>query len=115
MNDRIWLAADSLVDNARLVIDRPKGSTHPRRVDVQYPLDYGYLEGTVGGDQAAVDVWVGSLPGRTVTALICTIDLEKADAEVKLLISCKLEEEETILAYHNAGSQSAAILRRNSA
>lgn len=114
MNDRIWIAADSLVDNALLVIDRPKGSTHPGHVDVQYPLDYGYLEGTVSGDQAAIDVWVGSQPGRTVTALVCTIDLEKADAEVKLLISCTPDEEETILAFHNAGSQSAAILRRNS-
>lgn len=114
MNDRIWLAADSLVDNARLVIDRPKGSTHPRHVDVQYPLDYGYLVGTLGGDRAAIDVWVGSNPGRTVTALICTIDLAKADAEVKLLISCTPDEEDAILAFHNAGSQSAAILRRNS-
>jgi len=114
MNDRIWRAADSLISRTRFIIDRPKGSIHPRHPDVVYPLDYGYLEGTASGDGLGIDIWVGSLDKQHVTAIICTIDLAKSDAEVKLLIDCTPQEETTILEFHNSGLQSAAtILRRH--
>ena len=112
MNQDIWSAAQKLVDNSNLVIDRPKGSAHPRFSRVIYPLDYGYLEATRAGDGGGIDVWQGSLSGDQVTALVCTIDLNKQDAEVKILLDCTQSEADQILAFHNRGSQVASLLLR---
>ena len=43
-NSDFWTAAETLVAQSRIVIDRPKGSAHPRYPDFLYPVDYGYLE-----------------------------------------------------------------------
>jgi inorganic pyrophosphatase len=74
-----WRKLDRLVAEHELVIDRPKGSRHPRYPEMVYPLDYGYLAGTQAADGAGIDVWVGSLLGRTVTAVVCTVDMLKQD------------------------------------
>ena len=68
-----WSKLDQLVAEHELVIDRPKGSRHPRYPEMTYPLGYGYLEGTQAGGGNGIDVWVGSLPKRTVMAIICTV------------------------------------------
>lgn len=46
MNDEFWNAIDELVKNADIVIDRPKGTTHPRYSHFVYKVDYGYLKET---------------------------------------------------------------------
>lgn len=107
-----WRALDRLVQGSELRVDRPKGSRHPRYAEQVYPLDYGYLEGTVSGDGQGVDVWVGSLPGRSVTGIICAVDLLKRDAEVKILLGCTPEEARQVLSLHNSGDQSAMLLER---
>jgi len=56
-----WTRLEGLVEQSEVVLDRPKGSVHPRRPGIIYPLDYGYLTGTSGGDGDEVDVWRGSL------------------------------------------------------
>ena len=33
-----------------VLVDRPLGSRHPERPDLIYPLNYGYLPGTLSGD-----------------------------------------------------------------
>jgi inorganic pyrophosphatase len=96
------------------MIDRPAGTSHPRYPDFIYPLDYGYLQDTQAMDQGGVDVWVGSLPGRQVTGVICTVDLSKRDTEIKILLGCTDAEARTILAMHNSGSQSGILITRNS-
>ena len=45
-----WHAIDTLVSESRIVIDRPKGSRHPKHPKLIYPVDYGYLEGTLSMD-----------------------------------------------------------------
>jgi inorganic pyrophosphatase len=46
MNDlAFWNSIRDLVVNSHIVIDRPKGSRHPRCKDMIDPLDYGYLDG----------------------------------------------------------------------
>ncbi len=40
------------------IIDRPIGSYHPRFQHLRYPLNYGYIPGTLSGDGEAVDVYV---------------------------------------------------------
>ncbi|HEX4203069.1 MAG TPA: inorganic pyrophosphatase [Ktedonobacteraceae bacterium] len=112
MEDDFWHALDTLVTNSWLVIDRPRGSAHPRYPDNIYPLDYGYLDGTSTTDQQGIDVWVGSLPEKTLTAIILTVDLLKRDSEPKFLLGCTTDEKQQILALHNHGNQSAILIER---
>jgi inorganic pyrophosphatase len=107
-----WTALDRLVAESTVCIDRPKGSRHPRFPDLVYPLDYGYLEGTQAGDGHGIDVWRGSLPSDGITAVVCTVDMLKRDSEVKLLLGCRPAEEDTVVATHNTGPQSAILIRR---
>lgn len=96
-----WQSIDTLVSSGKIIIDRPKGSTHPRFPDIKYELDYGYIENTSSVDGAGIDVWHGSLPSNAVNAIICTVDLMKKDSEIKLLIACTEEEMNTVYEFHN--------------
>jgi len=58
--DGFWSAVDTLIAKPEIVIDRPKGTKHPR-FDFIYPLDYGYLKDTTSHDGGGIDVWRGSL------------------------------------------------------
>lgn len=111
-DDLFWQRLEQLVAQCRVVIDRPAGSIHPRYADFRYPHDYGYLEGTLAMDQGGIDVWRGSLHEQTVSAVICTVDLVKKDAELKILLGCTEEEAREILAVHNSGPQSGILLLR---
>lgn len=110
-----WSSLDRLVADYTLVIDRPRGSVHPRYPDTRYPLDYGYLAGTTAGDGAGIDVWVGSLPARTVTAIVGCVDALKGDAEIKLLVACTAAEARLIRAFHHSGYQTALLVERPTA
>ena len=101
MNAEFWNALDQLLAKSRIVIDRPKGSAHPRYPHMIYPLDYDYLADTSAMDGDGIDVWLGSDPARTLDALICTVDLIKRDSEIKLLIGCTEAEKQLALAQHN--------------
>ncbi len=115
MTNDFWRNLDNLIATSRLRIDRPKGSPHPRYSDCIYPFDYGYLENTQSGDGQGIDIWIGNLPERSVTAIICTLDLIKRDAEIKILLGCSLPEAHKILDIHRQGSQSAILVERESA
>ena len=108
-----WSKLDLLVSATSVVVDRPKGSAHPRIPTLIYPLDYGYLSGTRSGDGHGIDVWIGTLKRRVITGVVCTVDLEKRDTEVKILLGCTRAEQERVLSIHNygAGHQSAVLVR----
>lgn len=107
-----WLALDELVSTQRLVIDRPKGSAHPKFPSLIYPLDYGYLDGTSSMDGEGIDVWVGCLSDNALNAIVCTVDLSKGDAEIKLLLGCNEDDIKLILDVHSWGPMSAILVRR---
>ena len=107
-----WDNLDAFVAAHLVVVDRPRGSAHPRYPDFIYPLDYGYLSATRGSDGSGVDVWVGNLPARQVTGLVCTVDLLKDDLEIKLLLGCSAPEMQAILRVHNDGGHSAILIER---
>lgn len=111
-NDNFWSALETLLSTCEVTIDRPKGSHHPNWPNIAYPLDYGYLEGSESGDGNEIDVWLGSLPDGRLTAVAVTVDLHKRDSEIKLLIRCSEEEIGVVYEFHNGGSQSAVVLRR---
>ena len=106
-----WLGLDQLITDNKLCVDRPKGSPHPNYPSLVYPLDYGYLENTRSADGDGLDVWIGSLNTK-VTGIICTLDLQKRDAEIKLLLGCTSHEARQALAIHNVGSQVGLLLER---
>jgi inorganic pyrophosphatase len=107
-----WKALDELVKTSGIVVDRPKGTAHPRFPTMIYPLDYGYLEGTVAGDGHEIDCWIGSLPERTVVGVVLTVDLLKRDVEAKLLLGCTAEEMQIIQVFQQGGPMSAMLLIR---
>ena len=112
MNHDFWDHLEALVAAGQLVIDRPRGSAHPRYPGFIYPLDYGYLAGTTAADGDGIDVWIGSLPERRVTGIIATVDLLKRDAEIKVLLGCTAEEARSALAMHRNGDQAALLIER---
>ncbi len=106
-----WNALDKLVEDSEIVIDRPRGSVHPRYPNIVYKVDYGYLKNTSSMDGVGIDVWVGT-NGKTVDAVICTVDLLKRDSEIKILIGCTEEEKEIIYNFHNETEFMKGILIR---
>ena len=59
-NQEFWDALDRLVAGSEIVIDRPKGTAHPKYPDFIYRVDYGYLKDTTSMDGGGIDVWVGT-------------------------------------------------------
>lgn len=95
-----WSAIDKLVLESEIIIDRPKGSHHPKFPDFIYRVDYGYLKNTSSMDGGGIDVWVGS-GKRKVCAVMCIVDLMKKDSEIKILIGCTEEEKKIVYETHN--------------
>ena len=110
-NDEFWKALDELVSNYQIVIDRPKGTAHPKYPDVIYRVDYGYLKDTASMDGAGIDVWVGT-GEKKVDAIMCTVDLLKRDSEIKILIGCTEEEKKIVYETHNDSKYMKGILIR---
>jgi inorganic pyrophosphatase len=108
--ESFWTYLDVLLQSAELVIDRPKGTSHPRYPSLVYPLDYGYLKGTLGGDGNGLDVWRGTGTQAKLDAIVCTVDLLKRDVEVKLLVGCTEKEKTTVCDFHNDSEYMVAIL-----
>ena len=100
MKNDFWDHIKRLLRDSRLIIDRPKGSRHPHYPDAIYPLDYGYLEGTISSDNSGIVVWVGSQSSRRLTGIACTYDTLKKDAEIKLLAGCSEEDIKKILDFY---------------
>ena len=105
-----WKLADKLFDTHKIVIDRPKGSRHPKYTSYIYPLDYGYLEDTSSGDNAGIDVWIGTSKQHKVSAVISSIDILKGDSEIKLLYACTMEEIKLIYDEHNRTDNMKGLL-----
>ena len=106
-----WQALDKLVIESKIIIDRPKGSHHPKYPAFVYPVDYGYLESTSSMDGGGIDVWKGT-DGENIDAIICTVDLMKRDSEVKILIGCSEDEKWIVLEAHNNSEYMKGILIR---
>ena len=56
-----WKALDELVNNSEIIIDRPKGTAHPKYPDFMYKVDYGYLKETSSMDGAGIEICTTSL------------------------------------------------------
>ncbi len=112
MNPEFWAALEQLVNNSEIVIDRPKGSAHPKYPDFIYKVDYGYLKNTSSMDGQGIDVWAGTDKNKRIDAVMCIVDLMKRDSEIKILIGCTEEEKELIFETHNETEYMKGILIR---
>jgi inorganic pyrophosphatase len=95
-----WEEMANLVVSRPIVIDRPRGKAHSHYPDLIYPLDYGYVEGTLAADGDGIDVWIGSQEGCDLTGILCTYDTLGRDAEIKLLLGCTESDVRKILHFN---------------
>ena len=109
--DAFWSAIDELVSSSEIVIDRPKGSAHPRYPGFIYKVDYGYLKDTSSMDGAGIDIWVGS-GEKKIDAVMCIVDWSKRDSEIKILMGCTEEEKLEVYKTHNETEYMKGILIR---
>lgn len=110
VNKEFWNAIDKLVEDSKIIIDRPKGTAHPKYPDFIYKVDYGYLDNTFSMDNGGIDVWVGNDNNKQIDAIMCIVDLIKRDSEIKILIGCTEEEKEIIYRTHNETKYMKGIL-----
>ncbi|MGN0487625.1 MAG: inorganic pyrophosphatase [Acutalibacteraceae bacterium] len=110
-HDLFWNTLDELVKNAEIIIDRPKGTTHPKYPNYIYRVDYGYLKDTTSMDGSGIDIWVGS-GEKKIDAIMCIVDLMKKDSEIKILIGCTEDEKAIVYETHNETPFMKGILIR---
>ena len=111
VSKEFWNALDKLVAQSEIVIDRPKGTAHPKYPDFIYEVDYGYLKNTSSMDGDGIDVWVGTAE-KKIDAIVCIVDLMKRDSEIKILIGCTEEEKAIVYRTHNETEFMKGILIR---
>ena len=113
MEAEFWEYLERLVESTSIVVDRPKGSAHARFPGMIYPLDYGHLKDTISTDGGGIDVWLGKQDPKIINAFISTVDLDKLDIEIKIMIGCSESEMLTIQNFHNTENMRVILIRRN--
>ena len=71
-----------------VVIDRPMGTRHPK-FDTVYPVNYGYIEGLMGGDGEWQDAYVLGVdkPVKTFTGKLIAVIHRSDDNEDKYVVA----------------------------
>ena len=72
-----------------VVIDRPMGTTHPRESDIVYPINYGYVPGTMAPDGHPIDAYVlgADSPLKECSARVIAVIRRMDDVEDKLVVA----------------------------
>jgi inorganic pyrophosphatase len=109
-NKKYWDALADLVNEHEIVIDRPKGSAHPKYPDVIYKVDYGYLDGTTTIDGGGIDIFVGEMSMNKIQGIMCTVDTLKNDTEIKIIYNCNSIEIKAIYNFLNSGYMKAIFI-----
>jgi inorganic pyrophosphatase len=109
-----WTYLDELIASSEFIVARPRCSQYLRYPEYIYPLDFGYLEGTKTTDGDGLDFWLGSIPDCKLGVLVLTVDLVKRITEIKLLLGCTPEENQTVLDFHNMDTSRAYLVPRPS-
>lgn len=79
---------DWLGREVRLIIDRPVGTVHPRHDDIRYPVNYGYVPGTLARDGAPIDAYLLGVdePIAEAEGIVTAIVMRRDDIEDKLVV-----------------------------
>jgi inorganic pyrophosphatase len=105
-----WEYLNKMVQDNEIIIDRPKGTKHPKYDNMVYEFDYGYIKNTKTTDDGGIDVFKGSLHNKNVNTIILTIDLYKKDIEIEVLIGCTVIEKKKICDFLNRYEPMKALL-----
>jgi len=72
-----------------VTIDRPLGSRHPRRPDLVYPINYGFVPGTVSGDGMPLDAYLLGVDEAVAQAegVVIAVIVRSDDVEDKLVVT----------------------------
>ncbi len=114
-NEEFWKNLDLLISKYGITIDRPKGTRHPKFIQFVYPYDYGFIPFTKSSDGEALDVWVGNSHHKKITGILNITDMDKFDAEMKVLYACTESEMAHIFEINNQISMSAILIKRRPA
>ena len=67
-----------------VTVDRPLGSYHPKHKSIFYPVNYGYIEGIIGGDGEEQDAYilgvavaVSRFEGEVIARIVREDDVEE--------------------------------------
>jgi len=73
----------------KVTIDRPLGSYHPTHKDLYYPVNYGFVEGILGGDGEYQDAYVLGItePLTEFTGKVIAIIHRLNDVEDKWVVA----------------------------
>lgn len=71
-----------------VIVDRPLGSHHPVYPSLIYPINYGYVEGVIGGDLEEQDAYVLGVkePISYFEGIVKAIVIRKNDVETKWVV-----------------------------
>ena len=72
-----------------VTVDRPMGSIHPIHPDIVYPVNYGYIKGTLATDGEEQDAYILGLDGpvERLTGRVIAIILRMDDIEDKWVVA----------------------------
>ena len=70
-------------------VDRPLGSYHPEHPDIYYPINYGYIKGTIAPDGEEEDAYIlgVSEPVSEFTGKVIAIIHRENDVEDKWVVA----------------------------
>lgn len=71
-----------------VTVDRPAGSFHPKHKDIQYPINYGYIEGLMAPDGEEQDVYILGVdePVESFTGKVIAVIHRNDDVEEKWVV-----------------------------
>lgn len=72
-----------------VTVERPMGSYHPKHKNLYYPINYGYIEGIIGGDGEEQDAYIlgVSAPVPTFTGRVIAVIHRADDVEEKWVVA----------------------------
>lgn len=112
--EKFFEALEKLIEENGIMIERQKGTPHPRFPDFIYAVDYGYIKSTTSQDGNGIDIFVGT-SNNGVVGCLCTVDLLKKDSEIKVLYNCNQEEIDKAVKMMSNAPMSCLVFLRNSA
>ena len=76
-------------DTVTVTVDRPLGSYHPEHPDIYYPINYGYIKGTMAPDGEEEDAYILGInkPVREFTGKVIAAIYRKDDVENKWVVA----------------------------
>jgi len=80
---------DILGHTVTVTVDRPLGTYHPRKQTIFYTVNYGYVEGIIGGDGHEQDAYILGVdkPLKVFTGRVIAVIHRLDDVEDKWIVA----------------------------